>query len=318
LNWATFKRLTSRPLKPGEAPPPVDLDDLFVSGEGLTCFLYTLDEELEAQPLNKTLTKLRAGDTGGAHRRLMHRSTGMAHANIVDKLSHAERMMHGGKEVCTQRWSVARWFVPSSQALWFCYFPEEQQNNCSAMFEDFNSQGSIFICTAVVLLALLAHVMRGQTHFAVVIEGMARVALNLELAIWGMVYLVDNGFEADRSRRALMVFIVVILGSNLAIVPYQLARRCQACETLSLLYLLIIVYSPSIFLDRMTFYKSFRVMMSSQPIFLGIMGVMVEVIRKWLFATYCSSAVADDDRYEKSRYTPMYTQQSSYRVDTGF
>mmetsp|Transcript_64912 Transcript_64912/g.186776 ORF Transcript_64912/g.186776 Transcript_64912/m.186776 type:complete len:595 (+) Transcript_64912:102-1886(+) len=162
----------------------------------------------------------------------------------------------------------------------------------------------------------LAWVMAGQSHFDLVMEWMARVALNLELAVLAMAYLIDTNAEGDAHWTAVMVLCTVVLGSNLMILPYQLMRRCEVCGALATLYLLMVAYSPSVFLDRMTYYPSFMVLMVNHPVYLGLLGIMVEIVRKFVFSTQCangSGGIVAPHRgiMDGMDYTPMYSKAQS-------
>merc|ERR1719401_640845 len=89
------------------------------------------------------------------------------------------------------------------------------------------------------------------------------------------------------------------------------------------LFLFVIVYSPAVFLDRMTYYQSFPLLMSHKPVIVGLFGFAVEVAKGLLCMGLLASSpggVAPADAYGgsyggaygsshagKGEYAPMFT-----------
>lgn len=237
----------------------------------------------------------------------------------------AKPTMHRGTEVCVQRWSLARFFKPTSDALWFCYLPAERIQYCEEGFRGMDFACLLFYAGSLLLLVVLARIMYPQSHFVLCIEWLATLALNLETAIYGVKILIDRDMAGGSAGFSWTAMGIVIVGSNLLFLPYSIVRRCgEVGQTLGLLYLLVIVYSPAVFLDRMTYYQSFPLLMGHQPAILGLFGFSVEVARALLCSGVLTSGGGDGHGMDGAPlagsyaggkggdYAPMHVQNSMY------
>jgi len=229
------------------------------------------------------------------------------------KKMEAHPTLHGGKEVCMQRQSLLRFFAPQRQALWFCYLPEDRQDLCSDAAKADAAQSTIFYAASVALLLVLSWTMQTQRHFIVCIEWLARFVLNVELAIAVLKYMIDHNMGQADAFVLVVIATVVVLSNALSFPYYCLKSIGEVTRVLSLLYIFVIVYSPAVFLEWMTYYQSFPLLQSYYPSVIGLVCFSVEVVKG---LTCCWLFPAPEDKppelHEKGQYQPMYVHQQPY------
>jgi len=292
---------------------------LFPSGplQEFTCFLYVLNETTGDPPevlsFTTSMETITFEEKGKARRLGVHRATRQQVGKTGNKVLKAKPTLHSGDEICQQRWTLLRFLKPSSDELWFCYMPEGAWPQCEEKLVHYDMQGFAFLGASLLLLSVIAYVMRHQTQFTICIEWLAVFILNMAVAFAGVKYLIDRDMDFNRMSFSATAMAIVISGSNLLYLPYAILKWCDVSNTLSLLYLLIVAYSPCVFLDRMSYYQSLPLLMGHQPALLGFFGFSVEVLKYMFCSASQPSSVEIKTQQQQPlgsypNYIPMYQQ----------
>mmetsp|Transcript_26370 Transcript_26370/g.47525 ORF Transcript_26370/g.47525 Transcript_26370/m.47525 type:complete len:402 (-) Transcript_26370:49-1254(-) len=281
----------------------VDLDRLMgYQPQDMQCEIYAANADGTSVPLTATSLTRRFGHV------TQQSDGGLPYMPFVKLDNHT----NGGNAVCRQRWTLARFFKPQISEMWFCYLPETHWPACEEGLANFYvKDGLLFGSGILVALAALSWLLDGQRQFGWALLWAVRFLLNLELGIGAVAIVVSYKLTTDVATGYLLSLAIVVGAGSLLLLPAVHAENSDTCHWLSIFYMLILVFSPAIFLEWMTYFPAFPLLLEKQPVLLGCVGFVLEAIKAQIWPGYCGGCLlhrsTESRKFEKTEeYTPMY------------
>eukprot|EP00405_Crypthecodinium_cohnii_P009432 CAMPEP_0206436554 /NCGR_PEP_ID=MMETSP0324_2-20121206/10544_1 /ASSEMBLY_ACC=CAM_ASM_000836 /TAXON_ID=2866 /ORGANISM="Crypthecodinium cohnii, Strain Seligo" /LENGTH=438 /DNA_ID=CAMNT_0053903725 /DNA_START=109 /DNA_END=1425 /DNA_ORIENTATION=- len=219
----------------------------------------------------------------------------------------AKPTLHAGTEVCLQRWSIAHFFKPWDASLWVCYTADSEVSDCKESLSQWLTSGIMVSICGLVLTGIFAYIMHAQEPFILCASWLARIFLNFEVAILSCWFLVNSGLDTNRQVAVPVGLLITVAGANLLHLPYYILANMKGAKPLAAFFLLLVVYSPAPFLDRLSYTEKLKATMDLNPYILGLCGCVVEVILNLLFCSRSGTKMVLPFE-ARSQYMPMQSQ----------
>lgn len=274
--------------RPSAQPMRVPLSQLFPTdrfmrsaNEGFVCFIYMVNETTDEVPPFKSSVSTRFAFTGIPVQNHSKVKAGKHHQKSLE----VQASRNSGTEVCTQRYSIVRFLQADESAFWFCYRPTAARPQCDAHVKEFHQQAVIMMVGSLGFLLIVSRILQGSTHLSFCLEWLAKVILNQMLAFVVCIFLLEQGLERY-TFSCIVQAMLLLMSANAALqLPYIAMRRSslESLRVLATFCLFAVVYSPSIYVDMMSYYKPLPLLFAYQPRVLGVVGFGLDALAHFAF-----------------------------------
>lgn len=271
-------------------------------GEGFVCVLYMIDPATQDLPkidvdvlmdaFRVKVDKLAdaTDDSSGSPR---HRGDlpSEQHTRRGTKRNKAAEVvvaptMHAGVEVCSQRYSVVRFLQGSDDSLWFCYRPATNSAACQENYKTFQEQSLLITIACLAFLLGASCVLQQGQQFMVCVEWIAKFLLDQCLAFGVCIFLVYYGLDADKKVFWTYSISMTVVSTQIVHLSYAGMKygMSDSMPVFSTFCVLVVIYSPSLFVDALSYYRPLPLLFMFFPRVVGGFAFLIEAARVMLWS----------------------------------